>query len=132
MILVRYILREHLAPFLAALSVITFLFVIDFLVTLLDSVMNKGLPIGIVLEIFALNLAWMLALAVPIAWTMIEMMLLAQVSSLGQLGLSVCLMLIFYSFGENLEILAYLAWPALVLLGCAFAEARSGSIGKRI
>ena len=73
-----------------------------------------------------------LALAVPIAWTMIEMMLLAQVSSLGQLGLSVCLMLIFYSFGENLEILAYLAWPALVLLGCAFAEARSGSIGKRI
>ena len=67
MILVRYILREHLAPFLAALSVITFLFVIDFLVTLLDSVMNKGLPIGIVLEIFALNLAWMLALAVPMA-----------------------------------------------------------------
>lgn len=67
MILVRYIIKEHIAPFVAALSVITFLFVIDFLVTLLDSVMNKGLPLGIVLEIFALNLAWMLALSVPMA-----------------------------------------------------------------
>lgn len=67
MILVRYIIREHIAPFIGALSVITFLFVIDFLVTLLDSVMNKGLPMGVVLEIFALNLAWMLALSVPMA-----------------------------------------------------------------
>lgn len=67
MILVRYVIKEHIAPFIAALSVITFLFVIDFLVTLLDSVMNKGLPLGIVLEIFALNLAWMLALSVPMA-----------------------------------------------------------------
>jgi ABC-type multidrug transport system fused ATPase/permease subunit len=73
-----------------------------------------------------------LALAVPIVWTMIEMLLLAQVSAIGQLGLSVCLMLIFYSFGENLEILAYLAWPALVLLGCAFAEARVGRGAARI
>ncbi len=73
-----------------------------------------------------------LALGVPIVWTMIEMLLLAQVSALGQLGLSVCLMLVFYSFGENLEILAYLAWPALVLLGCAFAEARLGRGAIRI
>jgi len=67
MILVRYVLREHIAPFIAALSVITFLFVIDFLVTLLDSVLNKGLPLGILAEIFALNLAWMLALSIPMA-----------------------------------------------------------------
>ncbi|MEI7711542.1 MAG: hypothetical protein WCI94_08920 [Rhodospirillales bacterium] len=65
------------------------------------------------------------ALALPIVWTIVEMLLLAQVSALGRIGLSVCLMLIFYSFGENLEILAYLAWPALLLLGCAFADAAS-------
>lgn len=67
LILVRYILREHIAPFIAALSVITLLFVVDFMVTLLDNVMNKGLPWKIVLEIFVLNLAWMTALAVPMA-----------------------------------------------------------------
>ncbi|MDR1759110.1 MAG: LptF/LptG family permease [Fibrobacter sp.] len=67
MILVRYLLKEHIAPFLAALFVITFLFVVDFLVNILDSVLSKGLPWGTVLEIFALNLAWMLSLSVPMA-----------------------------------------------------------------
>ncbi|HSQ41103.1 MAG TPA: LptF/LptG family permease, partial [Fibrobacteraceae bacterium] len=67
MILVRYVLREHIAPFFAALGVITSLFVIDFLVTLLDKVMSKGLPIRVVGEVFVLNLAWMTALSVPMA-----------------------------------------------------------------
>ncbi len=67
MILVRYVLKEHVAPFLMALFVITFLFVIDFLVNILDSVLSKGLPMGTVLEIFALNLAWMLSLSIPMA-----------------------------------------------------------------
>ncbi|MBS0641103.1 MAG: O-antigen ligase domain-containing protein [Proteobacteria bacterium] len=64
------------------------------------------------------------ALAIPLAWTAVEMLLLAQVEIAGRIGLSVLIMLVFYSFGENLEILAYLAWPALLLLGCAFARAR--------
>jgi lipopolysaccharide export system permease protein len=67
MILVRYVLKEHVAPFLMALFVITFLFVVDFLVNILDSVLSKGLPVGTVLEIFALNLAWMFSLSVPMA-----------------------------------------------------------------
>lgn len=67
MILVRYVLKEHIAPFMAALFVITFLFVVDFLVNILDSVLSKGLPMGTVLEIFVLNLAWMLSLSVPMA-----------------------------------------------------------------
>ena len=49
MILVRYVLKEHLAPFLLALFVITFLFVVDFLVTILDNVLSKGLPLSTVL-----------------------------------------------------------------------------------
>ena len=67
MILVRYVLKEHIAPFLLALFVITFLFVVDFLVTILDNVLSKGLPISTVLEIFALNIAWMLSLSIPMA-----------------------------------------------------------------
>ena len=67
MILVRYMLKELIAPFLAALFGITFLFVVDFLVKILDNVLSKGLPASTVLEIFALNLAWMLSLSIPMA-----------------------------------------------------------------
>ena len=63
------------------------------------------------------------ALAVPMMWTFCEMVLLAQSHTLGRLGLSILLMLVFYSFGENLEVLAYLFWPGLVLLGTAFRTA---------
>lgn len=81
MLLVRYIIREHLAPFFAALFVITFLFVVDFLVHLLDSVFSKGLPFQIVLEIFVLNLAWMLALSVPMACLVASLMAFGRLSA---------------------------------------------------
>lgn len=67
MILVRYVLKELVAPFLASLFGITFLFVVDFLVKILDNVLSKGLPATTVLEIFILNLAWMLSLSIPMA-----------------------------------------------------------------
>ncbi len=67
MILARYILKEHIAPFVSALCVITFLFVIDFLVKILDNVLSKGIAWTTVLEIFILNLAWMLSLSIPMA-----------------------------------------------------------------
>ena len=67
MILVRYVLKELIAPFLAALFGITFLFVVDFLVKILDNVLSKGLPASTVMEIFVLNLAWMLSLSIPMA-----------------------------------------------------------------
>lgn len=67
MILVRYVLKELIAPFLASLFGITFLFVVDFLVKILDNVLSKGLPTSTVLEIFVLNLAWMLSLSIPMA-----------------------------------------------------------------
>lgn len=34
----------------------------------------------------------------------------------------------FYGFGENLEILTYLCWPALLLLGAAFAMSASDRV----
>ena len=57
MILERSILKEHVAPFLAAFCVITFLFAINYLINLLDSVLSKGLPFGLLLEVMVLSLA---------------------------------------------------------------------------
>lgn len=88
MILVRYVLKELIAPFLAALFGITFLFVVDFLVKILDNVLSKGLPTETVLEIFVLNLAWMLSLSIPMAVLVASLMAFGRLS--GDLEITAC------------------------------------------
>jgi lipopolysaccharide export system permease protein len=66
-ILNRYILKEHIGPFLFGFSVVTFVLVMDFIIDIMDLIIDKGLSTWTILEIFGLNLAWMLALSVPMA-----------------------------------------------------------------
>ena len=63
------------------------------------------------------------SLILPLLWSTFEMLLLAQVSVLGRVALGFLFMVFFYSNGENLEILAYLFWPGLLILGAAHREA---------
>jgi lipopolysaccharide export system permease protein len=63
----RYILHEHLGPFLFALVVITLVLIVDFIPDVVNMVVAKGLPAGVIVQVFVLNLAWMFALAVPMA-----------------------------------------------------------------
>jgi lipopolysaccharide export system permease protein len=63
----RYILAQHIGPFIFGLAIITFVLIMDFILDILNMVISKGLPILVILEVFALNLAWMLALSVPMA-----------------------------------------------------------------
>ncbi|MCI4643611.1 MAG: hypothetical protein MRY64_02385 [Hyphomonadaceae bacterium] len=70
------------------------------------------------------------ALAVPLVWSLIEFTLLAFARSrAGQIALAMCALMIFYSIGENLEILAYLMWPGLIVMGMAMGELRSATRG---
>ncbi len=80
MILARYIIREHIAPFIFGISLIVFIFTMNLLFQMLGRIAGKGLPIQVVLEYFSLNLAWILALAVPMA------VLIATVSAFGRLS----------------------------------------------
>ncbi|HAO99624.1 MAG TPA: YjgP/YjgQ family permease, partial [Fibrobacteres bacterium] len=81
MVLTRYILREHIAPFCYALFVITFLFLVDFLIRILSSILSKGLEWRVVLEIILLNLAWMLALSIPMAVLVSALMAFGRLSA---------------------------------------------------
>lgn len=63
----RYVLREHLAPFLFAFLSITFLLVIDYVPKIVNHVIDKDLSVWVALELVGLNLAWMLALSVPMS-----------------------------------------------------------------
>ena len=66
-ILSRYVLRSHVAPAAAGLAIFYFVLSMDFIVDYLDLFIAKGVPAAAVLEAFALSLAWMTLLAVPMA-----------------------------------------------------------------
>lgn len=60
-----------------------------------------------------------LALAIPLAWSFFEMVAKSQSDRVARAALGVLIVLILYSFGENLEILVYLFWPGVVIIGIA-------------
>jgi len=67
------------------------------------------------------------SLLIPLLWTLVELIALAQITRIGRMGLALTLLLGFYSFGENLEILAYLIWPGLLLIGVALRRTVSAA-----
>lgn len=80
-ILSRYILKEHIAPFLFAFFTITFLLILDYIPKIADQVMDKDLSIWVALELLALNLAWMLALSVPMSALVATLMAFGRLTS---------------------------------------------------
>ncbi|MCA9785063.1 MAG: LptF/LptG family permease [Calditrichaeota bacterium] len=79
--LTRYILREHIAPFIYSLLLIVFLFVLNFAFQVLGKILGKGLPGGLILEFFLYNIAWILALAVPMAALIASLMAFGRLAS---------------------------------------------------
>ncbi len=65
-----------------------------------------------------------LSLAIPLLVTFIYTWWRSLADKTGRMALSVILILFAYSFGENLEILVYLFWPGLLIIGIACARAR--------
>lgn len=66
-ILNRYILREHIPPFLFSVLIITFLLILETIPKIVDLIVNKDISALVVFELIFLNLAWMIALSVPMA-----------------------------------------------------------------
>jgi lipopolysaccharide export system permease protein len=66
-ILTRYILKEHAGPFLLGIAGIVFLFLLNLVFRDLGKMLGKGVSFVIILKFFLLNLAWIVALAVPMA-----------------------------------------------------------------
>lgn len=67
MIFERYILRNYIGPFFFSMSVITFVFVMDFILRYIDLFLGKGVKFHIVLQAFTLSLGHMFALIIPMA-----------------------------------------------------------------
>ena len=74
--------------------------------------------------LFVKGLVGFVALAVPMLVTLLDLLRRAASASyrLGSTGLGVIIILFMYTFGENLEILVYLYWPGMLVMGMALQE----------
>lgn len=69
--------------------------------------------------LFVKGLTGAVTLAVPLAWSLVAVGIAASRRPVARVAFAMLLMLLFYSFGENLEVLSYLVWPGLLLIGMA-------------
>lgn len=79
--LARYVLEEHIGPFFFGLMVITFVLLVDFIPQVLDMVVGRDVPGYLVARVFIYNLAWMLALSVPMAVLVSTLMAFGRLSA---------------------------------------------------
>ena len=63
----KYVLRLHASPFLFGLALILFILILNVILQMMDQVLSKGMGFGLASELFVYNLAWIIALAVPMA-----------------------------------------------------------------
>ena len=81
LILWRYIIREHIGPFFFGLSVIILVFLLNLVFRELGRILSRGLEFRVILEFFYLNMAWIIALAVPMAVLMATLMAFGRLSA---------------------------------------------------
>lgn len=99
------ILRRLPGPFFGWLGILMFLLLMQFLIRWLPEIAGKGIPVTVIVELIAYNLAYMVTLAVPMS------VLLAALMAFGGLAESKYYTVIKstgISFGE-------IAWPALLV-----------------
>jgi hypothetical protein len=74
---------------------------------------------------FVKGLVGFYALAIPMVLGFLFLLVKAQNSQDAATGLAILFILFLYTFGENLEILAYLYWPGLIMMGIAFSKTKT-------
>lgn len=99
------ILRRLPGPFFGWLGTLMFLLLMQFLIRWLPEIAGKGIPIPVILELIAYNLAYMVVLAVPMS------VLLAALMTFGSLAESQ-----YYTVIKSTGIsLGQTVWPTLVV-----------------
>ncbi len=74
-------MQEHFGPFVMALMVLLFVLLTNFLLRAIDRFLGKDLGLGVMVEYVVLNLAWILALAAPMAVLVATLMAFGRMSN---------------------------------------------------
>ncbi|HKB86829.1 MAG TPA: LptF/LptG family permease [Ignavibacteriaceae bacterium] len=80
MVLYKYILRNHLAPFIFSNITLICIFILQFLMKFADRLVGKGLGLFVILKLIAFNLAWMVVLVVPMSTLVATLMAFGNMS----------------------------------------------------
>ncbi|WP_052128454.1 capsular biosynthesis protein [Neosynechococcus sphagnicola] len=70
--------------------------------------------------LFVKGLVGFYSLAIPMVISFFVLLFKSQKYETARVALGILFTLFLYTFGENLEILAYLYWPGLIVIGIAF------------
>jgi lipopolysaccharide export system permease protein len=66
-ILSRYLLRQHIAPLVFALAALTSFLLIQQIAKQLGNLVGKGLPVSVIVQVFALSIPFIVATTLPMA-----------------------------------------------------------------
>ncbi len=73
--------------------------------------------------LFVKGFVGFLSFLIPFSLTTLILFIKAQYQVSSRLGLGMCLILGFFSLSENIEALAYMTWPAWLIIGLGIREA---------
>ena len=76
----KYLFKQSLIPFLLSVAVITMVLFLQFLIRAVDRFLGKGLDVITIFEYLYLNLAWIIALSVPMS------LLISSVMTFGRMA----------------------------------------------
>ena len=72
--------------------------------------------------LYTKGLVGFMALALPVLWSFVELLIKSRHSKIAETSLSILLILLLFSLGEQIDILGYICWPGLILMGIAFKQ----------
>lgn len=70
------------------------------------------------------------AFAVAFLWSVIDLLIKAQTYESSKVALSIILVLLVFTTAENIDTLAYISWPGLLMLGIGFKQGSGLSIAN--
>ena len=85
MILIKYVIKQHIGPFFFSLFTLIFIFLLQFLMKYMDHIAGKGLSWFVIIEFIGLSLAWIVVLAVPMSVLVATLMAFGGLSSTNEI-----------------------------------------------
>jgi len=76
----KYLFKQSLIPFLLSVAVITTVLFLQFLIRAVDRFLGKGLDVFTIFEYLYLNLAWIIALSIPMSLLISSVMTFGRMS----------------------------------------------------
>ena len=72
--------------------------------------------------LYTKGLVGFMALLIPVVCSFVDLLIKARNSKIAETALSIVLVLIVFSFGEQIDVLGYICWPGLIIMGIAFKQ----------